>query len=781
VKESPRSTRPEEATQPQQAVALAWLIVGLSLPFVFFLTVPLSPIEIPLTPVVVYLLSVLGLDLFVGSSRAEDVSLQRITPAVVLGLLLTPGIPPALALTVDLVGMLSVAAMSRVTNRLLVQAGKALFPASLTAFYLFTREEMTSQTTFFACEVFIVVALLTRAKRPPFRADIFLIISYPAVALLLRDLTGLHLSYVLLTVPLLFLLTTVNTGAISGYFQLKRKLVDSQTEVQKTRRAQRQTEIEARRKGVLLLRKEQQLSMLNGLGREMDAAQATEDLGRYLLKESVRLTAADSAILLFCDVQSCEVVKITSNFPDTYWGVKEGDIVPSTVKPGVFAKEPWPGPMWRGKHSFIICQLGFEGWLVMGKEEKDAFPIFLADFFSAVGRHAGSAILALRRLTEVKAVALREAREKKNVAKEREKVAEQNRNLRILLEGFESLAEVSQVSHQEFFEPAALALKNMTGADEVLFKARPLEEYRLSSAGLEVEGEVWPSHLFCQGTGASGSLLCLSQRPHAFSESQLEWCTLLQDFLDKTMENSNLQQEMVVTSQWAAAGRLAANAAHELNTPLGAIHIAADHISMYLERGADDAEPARESMVSLMNSVHRCRRVTDRLLITSRPVDRGARSTTASSHKVLPILKDALASVRPYLRAAKVKVVEPEPTVDFTVMAVMQDLYWAIVNVTKNGIDALNETNPSVKTLSIDLVREGEYALLSITDSAAGVPDEVKDRLFEPFFTTKKLGMGNGLGLSLSRTNLRSWGGDMDFEDAPEGGATFIMKLPLAY
>ena len=771
--------RPTDDRHPQQAVALAWLVAGLGLNFAFFLTVPLSGLEISLAPIVVYLLAVLGLDLFVGSNRSQEVTLQRISPAVVLGLLLTPGIPPALVLVVDLVATLSVAATSPLTSSVLAQSGKALFPASLTAFYLPTREELTPETYFFACWIFIVVALLFRAKTPPFRTDVFLIVSYPAVALLLRYLIGLNLTYVLLAVPLLFMLTTVNATYLPGYFQLKQKLDDSQTEIRESRRAQRQTEMEAKRKGILLMRKEQQLSLLNGLGREMDASEKSVDLGRFLLKESVRLTGAETALLLLCDPGSGRIVRILCDYPQHHWGLKEGESVPETIRPGISAKPPWQASLWQQKRSFITCRLGLEGWLFMGKAESDAFPQFLAEFFSAVGRHAGSAILALRRLSEVREVALREAREKQNVAREKEKVAEQNRNLRLLLESFDSVADGNFTSEQELIEKASQALTHLTGADRVVFRAQPIGEYRPGAGGLKVDAELWPGYLYCPGGGSSGNVLLLSKTKGTLSESQLEWCALLLDFLDKTMENSNLQQEMVVTSQWAAAGRLAANAAHELNTPLGAIHIAADHISMFLERGGNP-EPAKESMVSLMNSVHRCRGVTDRLLITSRPVDRGSSPSRPSGQKLAPIVKDAVASVRPYLRASKIKFVEPDPPPDQMVSVVLQDLYWAVVNVIKNGIDALNEGPFSDKTIELRVQQVGQLVEVRITDNGPGVPGEVKPKLFEPFFTTKKLGQGNGLGLSLSRTNLMRWGGDIEFLDTPGGGATFVLKLPVA-
>ena len=117
---------------------------------------------------------------------------------------------------------------------------------------------------------------------------------------------------------------------------------------------------------------------------------------------------------------------------------------------------------------------------------------------------------------------------------------------------------------------------------------------------------------------------------------------------------------------------------------------------------------------------------------------------------------------------------------DQMVSVVLQDLYWAVVNVIKNGIDALNEGPFSDKTIELRVQQVGQLVEVRITDNGPGVPEEVKPKLFEPFFTTKKLGQGNGLGLSLSRTNLMRWGGDIEFLDTPGGGATFVLKLPVA-
>lgn len=790
MSESQRAKRPVAPEEVSQSVALAWLIVGIAGPLAYFATAPSLTIQKPVSLVVIYLLAALCLDLFVGASRR--VTLQRISPAVVLALLVTPGVPPSVALVADILGTVAVASASRITWALIAQAGKSLIPGSVTAFFLYSRPELTLDSYFWATNIFLILSLLLRAQEPPYKSDLFLVVSYPAIALMLRSLAELHMVYILLAVPLLFLMTTVDTQMLLRYFQLQKKLDHSQHEIQHSRQAQRQSEIESRRKGILLNRREQQLSLLNGLGREMDAAEANEDLGLFLLKESVRLTDADASLILFTDAAG-RASKIICQAMPTYWGIKEGDTVPGLVRPGIRAKEPWAAPLWRGKRSFLVAKIGNEGWLFLAGDEEQAFPDFLEDFFSAVGRHAGSALLALRRLSEVRATAQREAREKERVAEEKEKVAEQNRNLRLLIENFEAITEGALASDNQLLAQATQAIKRITKAHEVILRCPDLEEFPWDETGVLVEGVRWPSHIFVRTEGPSGNLMCLSRFPNAFSSGQLEWCTLLKDFLDKTMENGNLhrevqasyiqlertQEEVVLSSQWAAAGRLAANAAHELNTPLGAIRLAAEQASFFL-KPETTPEPAIQSVQSILRSVDRCRQVTDRLLITSRPVDVGEKPNEPETQSLLPILKDAVASVQPYLRASNIKLADHRLASDHKVDVVLQDLYWAVVNILKNGVDAVNENGDREKRMAIGTELKDQCVEIKIADNGPGVPEDLVPRLFEPFFTTKKLGQGNGLGLSLSRTNLRRWGGDIEMTETPGGGATFLVTVPLA-
>ncbi|NKN00665.1 hybrid sensor histidine kinase/response regulator [Rhizobium leguminosarum] len=113
----------------------------------------------------------------------------------------------------------------------------------------------------------------------------------------------------------------------------------------------------------------------------------------------------------------------------------------------------------------------------------------------------------------------------------------------------------------------------------------------------------------------------------------------------------------------------------------------------------------------------------------------------------------------------------------------------AILNIALNARDAMPKGGAltiEVSRVSLDAdyakmfpeVRSGNFVLISMTDTGAGMADEVKKRAIEPFFTTKDVGSGTGLGLSMVYGFVKQSGGHLQIYSEVGRGTTIRIYLP---
>jgi two-component system sensor histidine kinase DctS len=100
-----------------------------------------------------------------------------------------------------------------------------------------------------------------------------------------------------------------------------------------------------------------------------------------------------------------------------------------------------------------------------------------------------------------------------------------------------------------------------------------------------------------------------------------------------------------------------------------------------------------------------------------------------------------------------------------------------LINLMRNGIDAMAATPPERRQLIVEAQLLEDQVEVCIADRGCGIPPEVAEKLFSPFFTTKTEGMG--MGLNICRSVIEFHGGRLWFEPGAEGGTVFIFTLPL--
>lgn len=80
--------------------------------------------------------------------------------------------------------------------------------------------------------------------------------------------------------------------------------------------------------------------------------------------------------------------------------------------------------------------------------------------------------------------------------------------------------------------------------------------------------------------------------------------------------------------------------------------------------------------------------------------------------------------------------------------------------------------------LQIDVIIQDNQISIAITDSGAGIPEEIKSKIFKPFFTTKSAGEGSGLGLDIAKKILDKHDGTITV-DSVVGKTTFMVLIPI--
>jgi two-component system NtrC family sensor kinase len=103
-------------------------------------------------------------------------------------------------------------------------------------------------------------------------------------------------------------------------------------------------------------------------------------------------------------------------------------------------------------------------------------------------------------------------------------------------------------------------------------------------------------------------------------------------------------------------------------------------------------------------------------------------------------------------------------------------LFQAFVQIVENALDALEETGGGL--LRVSAHRQGEDVVVQFSDSGPGIREP--HRVFDPFYTTKPIGKGTGLGLSAVYGVVQDHQGQITCQNKPEGGAVFVMRLPMS-
>ena len=239
------------------------------------------------------------------------------------------------------------------------------------------------------------------------------------------------------------------------------------------------------------------------------------------------------------------------------------------------------------------------------------------------------------------------------------------------------------------------------------------------------------------------------------------------------------EQALLQAQKLESIGKLTGGVAHDFNNVL---QIISGNLQLLKLTVADNPQAARR-LDSAASAVERGAKLSSQLLAFAR------------RQPLKPLVTDLgrlLRRMHELIRRALGEAVTEETFISDGLWHTLVDpnqMENVLLNMAINARDAMDKGGRLTFTLSnvtLDAayaslhadVLEGQYVLLTITDTGHGMERDVIDQIFEPFFTTKREGEGTGLGLSMAYGFIRQSAGHIKVHSAPGAGTTFKIYLP---
>ncbi|MCF8099931.1 MAG: PAS domain S-box protein [Desulfarculaceae bacterium] len=274
----------------------------------------------------------------------------------------------------------------------------------------------------------------------------------------------------------------------------------------------------------------------------------------------------------------------------------------------------------------------------------------------------------------------------------------------------------------------------------------------------------------------SARLIMLAGVPHILSITRD-----ISERIKAEEDKARLGEQLRQAQKMEAVGTLAGGIAHDFNNILAAIMGNAEIALL----DAENATVAPGELKGILSAAERAKALVQQILTFSR----------RAKYEVKPVdINEAVLDAGGLLKQILPKMIEIRSDLSRELDPVMGDRYQVeqiLMNLGTNSRDAMpdggtinirtsQETVDNLQCLACMKPFSGEYVVITVRDTGAGMDAEDLGRIFEPFYTTKEVGKGTGLGLSTVFGIVKSFGGHLTCQSKPGKGTTFGIYLPPA-
>ncbi|WP_243438855.1 sensor histidine kinase [Fundidesulfovibrio soli] len=245
--------------------------------------------------------------------------------------------------------------------------------------------------------------------------------------------------------------------------------------------------------------------------------------------------------------------------------------------------------------------------------------------------------------------------------------------------------------------------------------------------------------------------------------------TLVERAVQARSKLEKSQTALEATERLATVGKMAAGVAHSIRNPLTSVKMRL----FSLQRSLELSENQREDFEVISHEIKHLDGIIQNFLEYARPLKLSLKRISPSD------VTDAAAHLLgPRLEAQGVQLEVARDGALQPILIDPEQLKEVLVNLVSNAMEAMHGPGRIVVEESEGFMEPmGRVAIVSLSDTGPGVPEQERERVFEPFHTTKE--EGTGLGLPIARRIVREHGGSLTLTQAKGGGAKFTLTIPF--
>ncbi len=232
----------------------------------------------------------------------------------------------------------------------------------------------------------------------------------------------------------------------------------------------------------------------------------------------------------------------------------------------------------------------------------------------------------------------------------------------------------------------------------------------------------------------------------------------------RALERMKLKEKLSRAEHLASLGEMIASVSHEIKNPLGIIHTTTQLLKKNLK------EEKNQKLVNIiLEESSRLNNIVTEFLDFARP-----KEPKFTTFNLANFLDDALRIIEGQCSEKHIEIRKLYNGSEGVLMQADEMLlHRALYNIFINAMQAM----PEGGVLSVGFRRNGSFALIDISDTGCGIPEDIRDKIFRPFFTTKD--KGTGLGLAVVYSVIESHKGEIGVDSTVGKGTTITLKLPI--